>query len=232
MIPITRNITDTLFSLRDEQYAAFQRRLIPTLAPDLIIGVRTPQLRKLAKELIKSGEHVRFLARLPHKYFEENQLHGFIISEIKDFDICIHELELFLPHIDNWATCDQTSPAVFSRHAEKLLPHIRQWLKSRHCYTCRFAIGMLMRHFLDGRFDAGYIAAVCSVRSTEYYVKTEIAWYMATALTKQWDSALPFLCENALDAEVHNKAIQKACESLCISAERKAYLKTLKRKAR
>lgn len=222
-------VIDFLNSNRDEKYASFQRRLLPTVAPEAVIGVRTPVLRKMAKDFKNDERCAEFLNELPHKYFEENQLHGFIISGIKDFQACVDELNKFLPYVDNWATCDQTSPRVFKRSKQELIPQIEKWLSSNHTYTVRFAIGMLMQHFLDGDFNCEYVNAVAAVSSDEYYIKTEIAWYMATALSKQWDSVIPYIEENRLDVWVHNKTIQKAKESFRITKEQKDYLSKLKR---
>lgn len=222
-------ITDLLRENSDEQYAEFQSRLIPTVSADTIIGVRTPVLRKLTKDLKKDARSADFLRELPHKYFDENQLHGFLISEIKDFGECVAELERFLPNIDNWATCDQTSPKCFKKHKAELLPFIKKWLKSEHVYTVRFAIGMLMQHYLDEDFKPEYAELVAGVRSEEYYINMEIAWYMATALAKQWDAVIPYLEQSKLDTWTHNRTIQKARESYRITPEQKEYLKGLKR---
>ena len=219
-----------LEALRDADYAVFQAKLIPNVAPEKFIGVRTPQLRALAKSLVKAGGYDGFLSALPHTFFDENQLHAFLLSELRDFGTCLDGVERFLPYVDNWATCDQLSPRVFARQAEALLPSIRGWLASEHVYTVRFGIGMLMQHFLDSRFDPTYPELVASVRSEEYYVNMMIAWYFATALTKQYDAALPYLTEKQLSAWVHNKTIQKACESFRVPPERKEFLKSLKRK--
>lgn len=223
-----KQITDFLQENSDGHYAHFQRGLIPTAEPESIIGVRTPVLRKFAKEFKKDKACAVFLQELPHKYFEENQLHGFIISEITDFKECIAETEKLLPYIDNWATCDQTSPKIFKKHKSELLPYIKKWLTSQHAYTVRFAVGMLMKHFLDEDFDAEYLELVAGVRSDEYYVNMEIAWYMATALAKQWDKAILYLENNRLALWVHNKTIQKARESYRITKEQKEYLSRLK----
>ena len=217
-----------LFRLQDKEYAAFQARLIPTVAPDRIIGVRTPALRTLAKALCKDADISAFLAALPHQYFEEDQLHAFVISLEKDFDSCITEVEAFLPLIDNWATCDQLSPKAFKKAPDRLLPYLGAWLKSDRVYTVRFAIGMLMQHFLDERFDPSYADMVAAVQSEEYYINMMIAWYFATALAKQYASILPYLEEKKLADWTHNKAIQKSVESYRITTEQKAYLKTLK----
>ena len=217
-----------LFRLQDQKYAAFQAKLIPTIPADKIIGVRTPELRACAKELSKDEDIGAFLAALPHQYFEEDQLHAFVISGEKDFDKCIGEVETFLPFVDNWATCDQLSPKAFKKEPEKLLPYIETWLKSDRVYTVRFGIGMLMQHFLDGRFDPKYADMVAAVKSDEYYINMMIAWYFATALAKQYDTILPYLEGKKLDAWTHNKAIQKSVESYRITAEQKGYLKTLK----
>ncbi len=221
-------ITAELFRLRDEGYAAMQAKIIPTMAADRIIGVRTPALRAFAKELYADGAADAFLKSLPHRTFDEDQLHAFLISLEKDFDRCIAETEAFLPFIDNWATCDQLSPKAFKKQPERLLPHIRAWLGSNHTYTVRFAVGMLMEHFLDARFDPLYADMAASVRSEEYYVKMMVAWFFATALAKQYDSVLPYLEEKRLDPWTHNRAIRKCAESYRITPEQKAYLKTLK----
>ena len=217
-----------LFRLRDEDYAAMQARIIPTAEADRIIGVRTPELRRFAKKLSGDEGLAAFLTALPHQYFDENQLHAFVISLEKNFDRCMAEVEAFLPYIDNWATCDQLSPGVFKKEPEKLLPYIALWIKSDRVYTVRFAIGLLMQYFLDARFDPKYADMVAAVSSEEYYVNMMIAWYFATALAKQYPSILPYLEEKKLGDWTHNKAIQKSVESNRITAEQKAYLKTLK----
>ncbi len=221
---------EELFKLQDVKYRDFQKKLIPTVDPDTVIGVRTPELRKLAKQMRGTPEAEAFLEVLPHEFFDENQLHAFLISEEKDYDRCIRRVEVFLPHIDNWATCDQMSPKVFKKHKDDLLTRIRKWMKSDHPYTVRFAIGMLMQHYLDDDFDSIYPEMVSKIRSEEYYVNMMIAWYFATALAKQYEAAVPYLETQKLDVWTHNKAIQKARESYRITPEQKEYLKTLKRK--
>lgn len=223
-----KEIETLLFEHQDEKYADFQSRLIPTVQRDRMIGVRTPKLREIAKQIHKSELREAFLNELPHRYFEDNQLHGFIVSLNRDFDSCLAELQAFLPYIDNWATCDQTSPLCFKKNADRLLPHIERWLALPHTYTVRFAVGMLMKHFLDERFEPAYAERVAAMRSEEYYIKVEIAWYIATALAKQWDSVIVLIESRAMDKWTHNKAIQKAIESYRITAEQKAYLRTLK----
>jgi len=220
---------EELFKLQDVEYRDFQKKLIPTVDPDTVIGVRTPELRKLAKQMRGTPEADAFLEVLPHEFFDENQLHAFLISEEKDYDRCIRRVEVFLPHIDNWATCDQMSPKVFKKHKDDLLTRIRKWMKSDHPYTVRFAIGMLMQHYLDDDFDSIYPEMVSKIRSEEYYVNMMIAWYFATALAKQYEAAVPYLEKQKLDVWTHNKAIQKARESYRITSEQKEYLKTLKR---
>ena len=222
------SIRETLFSLRDEKFAAFQARLIPNVAPERIIGVRTPALRKLAKTLRGSGEAEEFLKALPHDFFEENNLHAFLLCEMKDFDACVQAVEDFLPYVDNWATCDQMSPVVFHKNKQALLPYIRCWIASERCYTRRFGTGMLMSHFLDEDFREEYLRLVSDKRSEEYYVNMMIAWYFATALAKQYEAALPYLENRRLDPWVHNKTIQKAVESFRVSDEHKACLRALK----
>lgn len=223
-------IQQELFALQDTAYRDFQSKLIPNVNPETVIGVRTPELRAFAKALVKKGEEVEFLGALPHQYFDENQLHAFILSEIKDYDRCMQETERFLPFIDNWATCDQLSPKVFKKHRQKLLPHIEKWIASEEVYTVRFAIGALMRYFLDDDFDLAYPELVAALRSEEYYVNMMIAWYFATALAKQYESILPYFETQRLDDWTHNKAIQKAVESRRITMQQKEYLKNLKAK--
>ncbi len=225
---ITEEIQQELFSLQDEKYRDMQKKIIPNIDPESIIGVRTPELRKYAKQIVKRQDLNDFLHELPHKYFDENQLHAFTVSEIKDYDICMEETERFLPYVDNWATCDQMSPKVFKKHKRELLEKIDEWIGSKETYTIRFAIGMLMQYFLDEDFDIRYPKMVAKVRSEEYYVNMMIAWYFATALAKQYDAILPFIEKQKLDKWTHNKAIQKSVESYRITDEQKVYLKSLK----
>ena len=227
---ITEEIRARLFSLQDTAYRDFQVKLIPGMDAQKEIGVRTPELRKLSKELAKREDIREFLNDLPHQYFDENQLHAFILSGEKDFEKCMEDLERFLPYVDNWATCDQTSPKVFRKHRKELLDAIRRWIESDHPYTVRFAIKMLMEHFLDEDFDPAYPEMVAEVRSEEYYIRMMIAWYFATALAKQYEAVLPYLEQKKLDVWTHNKTIQKAVESYRITEEQKIYLKSLKRK--
>ena len=227
-VMIIKEIQEELFKLQDKKYRDFQIKLIPTVDPDSVIGVRTPELRKYAKLLAKREDIREFLNDLPHSYFDENQLHAFIISGIKDLDCCMEEVCRFLSYVDNWATCDQMSPKVFKKHRQKLPVHIRKWIDSGETYKVRFAVGMLMEHFLEEDFAIEYMKTVADIRSQEYYVNMMSAWYFATALAKQYQAALPFLEERRLDTWTHNKTIQKAVESYRISPEQKTYLKTLK----
>ena len=222
------DIRKTLLSMQDEKYRAFQVKLFPTVDPQTVIGVRSPDLRGYAKKLLKEEDVSAFLSDLPHRYFDENQLHAFILSELKDYGKCMEEVNRFLPYVDNWATCDQMSPKVFKKNRPQLLEQIRIWLKSDRTYTIRFAIGMLMEHYLDDAFDFRYPEMVAGIRSDEYYVNMMIAWYFATALAKQYDEILPFIEDRRLDVWTHNKAIQKAIESYRITPEQKEYLKGLK----
>lgn len=224
----TEDLHRRLFDLQDAEYREMQVRIIPSIAPETIIGVRTPKLRAIAKEMVKAGDYQDFLKELPHEYFEENQLHAFIISGIKDWDECMDELEKFLPCVDNWATCDQMSPKTFKKRREELLAHIKGWIRSDETYTVRFGVGMLMAHYLDDDYDSAYPAMVAEIRSEEYYVNMMIAWYFATALAKQYESILPFIEEKRLDDWTHNKTIQKSIESYRISDEQKKYLRSLK----
>ena len=219
------NIKDELFKLQDTEYRDFHARLVPNLDKEAIIGVRLPQLRALAKRI--KPQSAEFLADLPHKYYEENTLHAILISEISDFDRCVQKLDKFLPYVDNWATCDSMRPKSFKKNREKLILHIDKWLKSSHTYTVRFAIGMLMTHFLDEDFDEKYSDRVSKIKSDEYYINMMIAWYFATALAKKWNFALPYIEQKRLLKWVHNKTIQKARESYRITQEQKEYLKNL-----
>lgn len=228
---ITGEIRKELKKLQDKGYREMQVTIIPTLEADSIIGVRTPALRQLAKELAKREDISEFLSDLPHKFFEENQLHAFILSGMKDAESCIRLVDEFLPYVDNWATCDQMSPKVFKKHKQLLLEYVDKWIRSEHTYVKRFAIGMLMEHFLDEDFKTSYLTKVSKIRSEEYYVNMMIAWYFATALAKQYEDTLPFIEKQKLDKWTHNKSIQKAVESYRITPEQKEYLKTLKRKA-
>lgn len=223
-----QNITEHLFALQDLEYKKFHSKLMPTINPDVIIGVRTPELRKFAKQLAKSTDVELFLQELPHRYYEENNLHGFLIESIKGFDACIAALNQFLPYVDNWATCDMMSPKVLKKDLPRLYEWVKIWIASGETYTVRFGVNMLMKYFLDEAFSPEYPALVASVRSEEYYVKMVVAWYFATALAKRYDAVLPYIEEHRLDAWTHNKTIQKAVESYRISPEQKTYLKTLK----
>lgn len=222
------NIRAELFALRDEGYAEFQQKLIPGVPAERVIGVRVPELRKLAKRYYKDPEQRQFLKALPHGYYDEDLLHAILIAEEKDFARCLEEAEAFLPFIDNWAVCDIFSPKVFAKHKEELLQRIRIWAKSEKTYTCRFGIGMLMQHFLDADFDAAYLEIPAAVQSEEYYVNMMLAWFFATALAKQWEATIPYLENKRLARWIHNKTIQKARESYRITAAEKEYLKSLK----
>lgn len=224
------SIKDELFEMQDRGYKEFHQKLMPTVEHDRVIGIRTPRLRKFAKEAAKRENIQGFLDDLPHKYYEENNLHAFIIAEIKDYETALAETKKFLPYIDNWATCDMFTPKVFKRNTERLLPEIYEWIRSPQPYTVRYAIGLLMQLYLDDNFEERFMSLATSVRSEEYYVNMMIAWYFAAALAKQYKSAIVYLTRNRLDTWTHNKTIQKAVESNRISPETKAYLKTLKRK--
>lgn len=225
-----KSITEALFELRDAEYAKFQAKLTPSVEPDRFIGVRVPEVRKLAKLLKGSPEAEAFLRELPHPYYDENMLHGLFVSEIRDFDRAIEEVDRFLPYIDNWSVCDILSPKVFKKHKAELINCIRKWGGSNETYTIRFGIEMLMSHYLDDDFRAEYLELPAGIRSEEYYVNMMVAWFFATALAKQWDSAVPYLENDRLDRWTHNKTIQKAVESYRITEEQKTYLKTLRKK--
>lgn len=224
-------IQNRLFELQDIPYRDFTAKLNPTVDPDTFIGVRLPVLRTVAKELIKAGQSEDFLSSLPHAYFEENMLHALILCEEKDFEIAVEASERFLPFADSWSITDTLAPKAFSKHSERLLPYIEKWIKCDMPYTVRFSILCLMKYFLNEQFEERYIYMVCSVESEEYYVNMMRAWYLATALAKQYDAAIKPLRDNILDRWTHNKTIRKAVESYRITDEQKAYLKTLKRKS-
>ena len=223
-----KTITDELFALQDLEYKKFHRKLMPTINPDVIIGVRTPDLRNLTKKVKNSTEVELFLQELPHQYYEENNLHGFLIETIKDFDGCIAALNKFLPYVDNWATCDMMAPKALKKDLAKLYEQVKIWIDSGETYTMRFGVNMLMKYYLDEAFSVEYPDLVASIKTEEYYVKMVVAWYFATALAKQYKVVLPYIEEKRLDTWTHNKTIQKAVESYRITPEQKAYLRTLK----
>ncbi len=220
-------IENDLRSLADPQYKVFQAKLMPTVCSDLILGVRTPDLRNYAKNM-RLDAATQFMELLPHKYYEENNLHGFLIESIEDYHICISQLDAFLPHIDNWATCDGTKPKCFKKNKKHLIIKISQWLTSNHEFTVRYGILMLMTHYLDSDFKEEYLAMVSALNREEYYIRMMIAWYFATALAKRWDYTIVYLQGKKLHPWVHNKTIQKAVESYRITPEQKAYLRTLR----
>lgn len=222
------NIKDMLFELRDEGYREFHAKLIPNVDRERIIGVRTPELRRLAKRLAGTEQAREFIGSLPHEYYEQNNLHGFLIEAEPDYKKAVELLDRFLPYVDNWATCDCISPAAFKKRPAELLPQIKKWIGSGRTYTIRFGIGMLMKFYLDGEFRPEYVEYAARIRSDEYYVNMMLAWYFATALAKQYAAAMPMIEQRRLAPWVHNKAIQKACESLRITAEQKRYLRSLK----
>lgn len=219
------SIQQSLYAVQDLTFRDFQRKLIPTLPPEKILGVRTPDMRRIAKEYAKHSDIGDFLHDLPHTYHEENCVHAYILESIKDFDICIAEVERFLPYIDNWATCDGLSPKVFACNKDKLLFKIKQWLAGEHPYMIRFAVNMLMKWYLDEDFKPEYLRMVADIHNEEYYVKMVVAWYFATALAKQYDVTLPYIEQQRLEPWTHNKTIQKAIESYRITDEQKIYLR-------
>lgn len=225
-------IQQRLFEMQDMKYRDFSAGLMPTVSKDKVIGVRTPAVRKLAKELSCRADIHEFLADLPHTYYEENNLHAFIIEQIKEYDKCVAAVNAFLPYIDNWSTCDMMKPKIFSKNTEKLLVQIEEWLAADSTYTIRFGIEMLMSFYLDENFKDEYLEMVATVSKCrdEYYVNMMIAWYFATALAKQYEAALPYIEGQRLDVWTHNKTIQKARESYRVGAAEKEYLKSLKRR--
>ena len=220
-----KEIQQLLFELQDMAYRDFHSRLMPDIDKETVIGIRVPVLRKYAKSIAGTELAEKFIKELPHRYYEENNLHMMLIIRIKDYEKCLSEIERFLPYIDNWATCDFPAPKCFEDHKEDLLPVIKRWIASSETYTVRYGIGMLMRLYLDEDFDPEYVRIVAEVKSDEYYVNMMIAWYMATALAKQWDVVIPYIEEHRMPDWVHRKTIQKAVESYRIADEQKKYLK-------
>ncbi len=220
-----KEIQQLLFELQDMAYRDFHSRLMPDIDKETVIGIRVPVLRKYAKSIAGTELAEKFIKELPHRYYEENNLHMMLITRIKDYEECLSEIERFLPYIDNWATCDFPAPKCFENHKEDLLPVIKRWIASSETYTIRYGIGMLMRLYLDEDFDPEYVRIVAEVKSDEYYVNMMIAWYMATALAKQWDAVIPYIEEHRMPDWVHRKTIQKAVESYRIADEQKKYLK-------
>ena len=222
------SVYERLSKFKDNEYREFQSKLVPNISKDTILGVRTPDMRNIAKEVFGTKEGNDFLKKLPHKYYEENLVHFFLIAMIKDFDECIKETERFLPYIDCWPVCDQSSPKVFKKKHEELLPYIKKWIDSNHVYTARFGMRMLMNEFLDKDFKPEYLKWVCAKKSEDYYLKMMVAWYFATALAKQYDASIVYFEKRKLDEWCHKKAIQKAIESYRVSDEHKDYLRTLR----
>lgn len=221
--------TEKLFVYKDKEYGDFQVKLTPGIERENIIGVRVPYIRKLAKELAKDKDLSLFLDELPHKYYDENMLHSAIISELKDYDECIRRIEQFLPYVDNWAVCDTLLPKIFKKEKHTLLQKASEWMDSEKEYAIRYGLGIIMRYYLDEDFKQEYLDKPAGIISDKYYINMMNAWLFATALSKQWESTIPYITENKLDIWVHNKTIQKARESYRITDEKKEYLKTLKR---
>ncbi len=217
-----------LFDNQDKEYRVFQQKLMPGIELENIIGVRLPVIRKIAKENAKTEDAKKFLDSLPHKYYDENQLHGFLINQIKDYDECIKRIDEFLPYVDNWAVCDSINPKMLSKHKEELIKDIKRWVSSKETYTIRHGIHMLMAFFLDSDFKKEYLEIPAKIVSEEYYVNMMIAWFFATALAKKWDATITYIEEKKLPVWVHNKTIQKAIESYRVNEEHKQYLRTLK----
>lgn len=219
---------EKLIAVKDDAYREFQIKLVPNIPPETVVGVRTPALRKLAKEVFAGADRDAFLKDLPHGYYEENLIHFFVLSMIRDFDECVRRTEAFLPYVDCWPVSDQATPKAFRKNHEKLLPYIRKWIASEHVYTARFGIRMLMNEFLDADFKEEYLELVASKQGEDYYLKMMVAWYFATALAKRYDETVPYLETHRLDEWTHKKAIQKAVESFRVTDAHKEYLKSLR----
>lgn len=219
---------ERLIEAKDDDYKKFQAKLVPNIPPETILGVRTPQMRKIAKEVFESDFKDEFLSSLPHKYYEENLIHFFVLALIKDFDECVERVEIFLPYVDCWPVSDQATPKSFKKNHQKLLPYIKKWISSQHVYTARFGIRMLMNEFLGEDFKEEYLELVACKKGDDYYLKMMIAWYFATALAKRYDESVKYIENRRLDEWVHKKAIQKAVESYRVTDEHKEYLKSLR----
>ncbi|MBQ5990922.1 MAG: DNA alkylation repair protein [Clostridia bacterium] len=219
---------DRLMQVRDDAYREFQANLVPNIPKETILGVRTPEMRKIAKEVFESGDRDAFLSDLPHRYYEENLIHFFVLAMMKDFGECVRGVEAFLPFVDCWPASDQATPKSFRKNHQKLLPYIEKWIASEHVYTARFGLRMLMNEFLDADFKEEYLELAASKRGEDYYLKMMVAWFFATALAKRYDETVPYFENRRLDEWVHKKAIQKAVESFRVTDEHKAYLKSLR----
>lgn len=219
---------DRLAKEKDDAYRDFQIKLVPNIPPETVVGVRTPEMRAIAKEVFESGDRDAFLNDLPHRYYEENLIHFFVLANIRDFDECVRKVEAFLPYVDCWPVSDQATPKSFRKNHEKLLPYLKKWIASEHVYTARFGIRMLMNEFLDADFKEEYLELVASGTGEDYYLKMMVAWYFATALAKRYDETVPYVENRRLDEWTRRKAIQKAIESFRVSDEHKAYLKSLR----
>ncbi|MBR5943621.1 MAG: DNA alkylation repair protein [Lachnospiraceae bacterium] len=221
-------VYERLLEVKDDTYKEFQSKLVPNIDGETILGVRTPDMRNIAKEVFGTSECERFLKDIPHKYYEENLVHMFLIGRIKNFDECVKATDEFLPYVDCWPVSDQSSPNVFKKNHEKLLPHIKRWIDSDHVYTSRFGIRILMNEFLDSDFKDEYLGLVAAKTGEDYYLKMMVAWYFATALAKQYDASIKYCVGKVLDPWTHKKAIQKAIESYRVTDEHKEYLRSLK----
>lgn len=219
---------DRLMKVKDDAYRDFQVKLVPNIPPKTVLGVRTPEMRAIAKEVFESKDREAFLNTLPHPYYEENLIHFFVLAMIKDFDTCVQEVETFLPYVDCWPVSDQATPKAFRKNHQKLLPYIEKWIASDHVYTARFGLRMLMNEFLDADFKEEYLALAASKKGEDYYLKMMVAWYFATALAKRYDETIPYFENRQLDEWVHRKAIQKAIESYRVTDAHKEYLKALR----
>lgn len=219
-----------LKNLADPAYREFQSKLVPNVEPATILGVRVPALRRYARELSRKPDlKVKFLSDLPHTYYDENLLHAILLSSYKDYEGCLKAVNQFLPYVDNWAVCDSLSPGLFKAHRDDLPVQIEQWIAAPdRVYTCRFGLKMLMTHFLDEDFKPAYLEQAAAVRAEDYYLKMMQAWFFATALAKQWKAALPYIEKKKTSSWVYRKIIQKACESLRLTDEQKAYLRRLR----
>ena len=221
-------VYERLAACGSEKYRDFQSNLVPNIPKETILGVKTPDMRRIAKEIRGTGEAEAFLKELPHNCYEENLVHFFLIAMIRDFDECVEAVETFLPYVDCWPVCDQSTPKVFTKNHEKLLPLIRKWIGSDHVYTARFGIRMLMNEFLGEDFRPEYLEWVAGVKGEDYYIRMMVAWYFATALANQYDESVVYIEARRLEPWTHRKAIQKAVESFRVSDEHKEYLKTLR----
>lgn len=222
-------IINKLMKYKDDKYKAFNAKLVPNIDIDNIIGIRIPNIRKLAKE-IKDEDYIdTFLNELPHKYQEEYILHGLLLSiKYKDINILLNKLDTFLEYANNWVITDTISPKLFKKYPDIVYEYIVKWINSNHEYKIRFAIVSLLQFYLDDNYNKKILTLVKNIKYNSYYVNMAIAWFYSFALIKQYDDTIKLFENKKLDKWIHNKSIEKAIDSYRVSSDKKTYLKSLK----